>query len=79
MMVNFQRKGIYIIIGGIILGFILSTISVMMGDFEGLGDSVGVSDTAANGILIGIQGLCNVLCGVIVAIPLMISNNGLDG
>ena len=35
-------------------------------------------DNAANGILIGVQALCNVLCGVIVAIPLMIGNNGLD-
>ena len=78
MMVNFQRKGIFIIIGGIILGFILSTISVMMGDFDGWGESVGMSDNAANGILIGVQALCNVLCGVIVAIPLMIANNGLD-
>ena len=78
MMVNFQRKGIFIIIGGIIVGFILSTISVMMGDFDGWGESVGMSDNAANGILIGVQALCNVLCGVIVAIPLMIANNGLD-
>ena len=78
MMVNFQRRGIFIIIGGIIFGFILSTISVMMGDFDGWGESVGVSDTAANGILVGVQALCNVLCGVIVAIPLMIANNGLD-
>ena len=78
MMVNFQRRGIFIIIGGIIFGFLLSTISVMMGDFNGWGESVGMSDTAANGILVGVQALCNVLCGVIVAIPLMIANNGLD-
>ena len=50
----------------------------MMGDFDGWGESVGVSDTAANGILVGVQALCNVLCGVIVAIPLMIANNGLE-
>ena len=78
MMVNFQRKGVYLIIGGIVFGFLLSTISVMMGDFDGWGESVGVSDTAANGILVGVQALCNVLCGVIVAIPLMIANNGLE-
>lgn len=78
MMVNFQRKGIFIVLAGIALGFLLSTISVMMGDFDGWGESVGMSDIAANGILIGVQALCNVLCGVIVAIPLMIANNGLD-
>ena len=76
-MVNFQRRGIFIIIEEL-FGFLLSTISVMMGDFDGWGESVGVSDTAANGILVGVQALCNVLCGVIVAIPLMIANNGLD-
>jgi len=78
MMVNFQKRGIFIVIGGIFVGFIISTISVMMGDFDGWGESVGMSDNAANGILIGVQALCNVLCGVIVAIPLMIANNGLD-
>lgn len=78
MMVNFQKRGIFIIIGGIFIGFIISTISVMMGDFDGWGESVGMSDNAANGVLIGVQALCNVLCGVIVAIPLMIANNGFD-
>jgi len=78
MMVNFQKRGIFIIIGGIFVGFIISTISVMMGDFDGWGESFDMSDNAANGILIGVQALCNVLCGVIVAIPLMIANNGFD-
>lgn len=78
MMVDFQRRGIFLIIGGIAFGFILSTISVLSGDFDEIGDSLGVSNGAANSVLVGAQGLCNAICALIVAIPLMVANNGLD-
>ena len=77
-MVDFQRRGIFLIIGGIAFGFILSTISVLSGDFDEIGDSLGVSNGAANSVLVGAQGLCNAICALIVAIPLMVANNGLD-
>ena len=78
MMINYQRRGIFIVIGGILIGFIISIVSVMSGDYDGWGDSLEMDNNVANGILIGIQALCNAICAVIVAIPLMIANNGLD-
>ena len=37
-----------------------------------------VDDSVIAGIGIVILAFCNALCGLIVAIPLMVSNNGLD-
>ncbi len=78
MMINYQRRGIFIVILGIVLGFIISVFSVMQGDYDGWADAVEMDDGVANGILIGLQAFCNAICALIVAIPLMIANNGLD-
>jgi biopolymer transport protein ExbB/TolQ len=37
-----------------------------------------MNEEVVSGIAIGISAVCSAVCGLIVAIPLMISNNGLD-
>ena len=38
----------------------------------------GLNESVVSGIAVGISAVCSALCGLIVAIPLMVSNNGLD-
>ena len=78
-MMNYQRKGIYLVLIGIIIGFVLSIIlSLTGGPTQSLAAEQNVSEGVVTSITIGISAVCSAVCGLIVAIPLMISNNGLD-
>tara|TARA_B100001564_G_C20485275_1_gene598980 strand:+ start:218 stop:790 length:573 start_codon:yes stop_codon:yes gene_type:complete len=78
-MMNYQRKGVYLVLIGIIIGFVLSIIlSLTGGATQSLAADQNVSEGVVTSITIGITAVCSAVCGLIVAIPLMISNNGLD-
>ena len=73
-MYNYQKMGIWLVFGSLIIGWIVSIVNgALTSDYGGSGDA-GI-DAALNGIC-GI--LCMAICGVIVAIPLMLSDGGME-
>lgn len=68
-----QKRGIHLAWAAIGVGFILSVVQQLiipeeLSDPSGLGKAIGI----------GFAAVCNVICGLIVAIPLMISGSGMD-
>ena len=68
-----QKRGIHLAWVAIGVGFILSVVQQLiipeeLSDPSGLGQAVGI----------GFAAVCNGICGLIVAIPLMISGSGMD-
>jgi hypothetical protein len=87
MMVQYQKRGVHLTLAMVVLGLILGVASVTMLDdlFESENEELSAEPGIAelnNGLNAGIGlvaiVICNGMCGLIVAIPLMISNNGLD-
>ena len=73
-MYNYEKMGIWVVFGALIIGWLLNIFyGVLTTDYGGSGDAG--FDAAFNG-LIGI--LCMAICGVIVAIPLMLADGGME-
>ena len=77
-MMNYQRKGIYLVLLGIIIGFIFSVVLSFTGSTDVAAQDAGLNESVVSTIAVGASAVCSAVCGLIVAIPLMISNNGLD-
>lgn len=77
-MMNYQRKGVYLVLIGIIIGFLFSIILSFTGSTDAAAQDTGLNESVVSSIAVGISAVCSAVCGLIVAIPLMISNNGLD-
>ena len=41
-------------------------------------DQLGLEGSTVTALVVGIQAACAAVCALIVAIPLMVANNGLD-
>ena len=91
MMINYQRRGIILLFCAIALTTLVGVAQISMVDTaydqmleneditqEEYDAVQSVDDSVIAGIGIVILAFCNALCGLIVAIPLMVSNNGLD-
>lgn len=76
-MTQYKRKGIHLVLIGIIFSFFISISSVLAGGDGGLGELLG-NESAVFAFFAIIQGICSVTCGLLVAIPLMNSAQGLD-
>ena len=73
-MYNYEKMGIWLVLGSLGIGWILSIVNgALTSDYGGTGDA-GI-DAAFNGIC-GI--FCVAICGVIVAIPLMLADGGME-
>ena len=73
-MYNYEKMGIWLVLGSLGIGWILSIVNgALTSDYGGTGDA-GI-DAAFNGIC-GI--FCIAICGVIVAIPLMLADGGME-
>jgi len=73
-MYNYEKMGIWLVFGSLIIGWIVSIVNgALTSDYGGTGDA-GI-DAAFNGIC-GI--FCMAICGVIVAIPLMLADGGME-
>ena len=73
-MYNYEKMGIWLVLGSLGIGWILSIVNgALTSDYGGTGDA-GI-DAAFNGIC-GI--FCMAICGVIVAIPLMLADGGME-
>lgn len=75
-MTEYQRRGIHLALLGIGLSFMLGLATVLVGGDGGLGNFLG--DEAAFAFFAIVEGICSVICGLLVAIPLMNSAQGLD-
>ena len=75
-MTKYEKQGIWFIFASFGVSWIGSIVSsLLLGDSLGMGDSGGTA-------LAGISGFCGIffyaICGLIVAIPLLISNGGME-
>ena len=90
MMTNYQKRGVHLSLAMIVLSTLIGVIALTMmpAMFDDIADEEGLSDQERDdldefsGTIMGIGAIflviCNGICGLIIAIPLMISNNGLD-
>jgi hypothetical protein len=75
-MTKYEKQGVWFIFAAFGVSWISSIVSsLLLGDSLGMGDSGGAA-------LAGISGICGIffyaICGLIVAIPLMMSNGGME-
>ena len=77
-MMNYQRKGVYLVLIGIIIGFLFSIALSLNGHNDAAAANADINEEVFSGVSIGLSAVCSAVCGLIVAIPLMIGNNGLD-
>ena len=76
-MTQYKRKGIHLVLIGIVVSFFISLSSVLAGGDGGLGEFID-NESAVFALFAIVQGICSVVCGLLVAIPLMTSAQGLD-
>ena len=77
-MLNYQRKGLTLVLIGLLIGFVFQIFLSFGGSTEAAATDSGLSEGVVSGISIGLSAVCSAVCALIVAIPLMVSNNGLD-
>ena len=75
---NYQRRGVQLIIVGILISSALTFLTYYLGDDGGLGESFRVEESTAFGILSVTLGIVTVVCGLFAAIPILTSSAGLD-
>jgi hypothetical protein len=74
---RYEKRGVWVALGVISAQFVLGLASFAAGTPDGgLGSMFG--DGAAFGIWAGVSAFCSGICALLVAIPLMVSNNGLE-
>ena len=75
---RYEKRGVWLGIGTLVAQFVLGVASFASGTPDaGLADLVGDEGTAF-AIWAGVSAFCNGICALLVAIPLMVSNNGLE-
>lgn len=73
---RYEKRGVWVAMGVIGVQLVLGIAAFAAGSDGGLGSMVG--DGRAFGIFAGFSAFCSGICALIVAIPLMVSNNGLQ-
>ena len=76
-MTQYKKKGIHLALVGIIASYFVGLAGVALGGDGGLGDILG-NETAAFTLVAVLEGVCSIICGLLVAIPLMSAAQGLD-
>ena len=66
------------IYGRILIGFLFSIVLSLTGSTDAAAEDAGLNEGAVSALVVGVSAVCNAVCALIVAIPLMVSNNGLD-
>jgi MFS family permease len=90
-MTNYERRGVQLVLITVLVGFIAaSASSFIVGDImqeeidngnmtqEDYDATQGFGGAILGGIMIAVSAVCYGICGLIVAIPLMSANGGLD-
>ena len=76
-MTQYKKKGIHLTLVGILTSYFVGLAGIALGGDTGLGE-LPVDESAVFTIFAVSQGLCSVICGLLVAIPLMSAAQGLD-
>lgn len=76
-LINYQRRGVHLIVVGILISTGLAFLTFFLGEDGGLGELLQ-NESAAFGILSIVQAISAVVCGLIAAIPILTSSVGLD-
>ena len=89
-MTNYERRGVQLVLITVLVGFITASASTLVLDdlMEEELDNGGITQeeydatqgfmAVLGGIVIAVSAVCYGICGLIVAIPLMSANGGLD-
>lgn len=77
-MTNFKRKGVHLVLVGLVVGFLLQVVMSFSDSSQDMYNELGLEGSTVTALVVGIQAACAAVCGLIVAIPLMVANNGLD-
>ncbi len=77
-LINYQRRGVQLIILGILMSSALAFLTFFLGEDGGLSEGLRIDESAAFGILSVTQAIVTVVCGLIAAIPILTSSVGLD-
>ena len=75
-LVNYQRRGVHVALLGIGINIILGIVAFYLGGDGGLENQLGKGTAMAIGGFLTV--ICNTICGLIIAIPLMSNSPGLD-
>ena len=78
LMRNYDKRGVWLAFGVIGAQFVLTLVSFQLGSPDGGLGSLGLSDGTQFGIWAGFSAFCSGFCALLVAIPLMVSNNGFE-
>lgn len=74
-MYNYEKKGIWLVLGAIAIGWIVSTVSAALTS----GYTGGPESAAVGAAFQGVCGIfCAGICGLIVCIPLFTANHGME-
>ena len=77
-MTNYKRKGVHLVLVGLVLGFLLQLVMSFSDSTQDMYGELGLEGSTVTVLVVGIQAACAAVCALIVAIPLMVANNGLD-
>tara|TARA_B100001559_G_scaffold79188_1_gene65761 strand:- start:341 stop:907 length:567 start_codon:yes stop_codon:yes gene_type:complete len=77
-MTNYKRKGVHLVLAGLLVGFLLQVVMSFSDSTQDMYSQFGLEDSTVTALVVGIQAACAAVCALIVAIPLMVANNGLD-
>jgi hypothetical protein len=77
-LINYQRRGVQLIILGILMSSALVFLTYYLGEDGGLSEGLRIDESTAFGILSVTQAIVTVVCGLIAAIPILTSSVGLD-
>ncbi|MDA9254487.1 hypothetical protein N9P14_00215 [Candidatus Poseidoniaceae archaeon] len=76
-MTQYKKKGIHLTLVGILISYFVGLGGVALGGDAGLGE-LPIDESTAFTLFAVLQGVCSIICGLLVAIPLMSAAQGLD-
>ena len=80
-MLNYQRKGMHLALLTVLIATILAVVAIPLGAADPANSTLelfGIGEGGTSAIVAGFTLFCQGICALIVAIPLMVSNNGFD-
>ena len=77
-LINYQRRGVQLIVLGILISSALVFLTYFLGEDGGLGEVLRIDESTAFGILSVTLAIVSVVGGLIAAIPILTSSAGLD-
>lgn len=77
-LLNYQRRGVQVIILGIVISSALAFLTYYLGEDGGLSEGLQIDESTVFGILSAAQAIAAVMCGLVAAIPILTSSAGLD-